>query len=55
MAAHQRIQERITRGNPPGIEAHARAGRVRMEALRRNQKGAKGNEVNGEGVVGRRE
>jgi uncharacterized protein (DUF433 family) len=55
MAAHQRIEERIARGNPPAIEAHARAGRARMEALRRNQGGANGNEVNGEWVVGRRE
>jgi hypothetical protein len=55
MAAHQRIEERIARGNPPAIEAHARAGRARMEALRRNQGGANGNEVNGEGVVGGRE
>src|ERR1700738_5167392 len=43
MPAHQRIQERIARGNPPEFEAHARVGRARMEALRR----AKGNEVNG--------
>jgi uncharacterized protein (DUF433 family) len=51
MAAHQRIQERIARGNPPELEAHAQVGRARMEALRR----AIANEVNGEGVVGRRE
>jgi uncharacterized protein (DUF433 family) len=47
MAAHQRIQKRIARGNPPEFEAHARVGRARMEALRR----AKGNEVKGEGVA----
>ncbi len=51
MAAHRLIQERIDRGNPPEFEVHARVGRARMEALRR----AKGNEVKGEGVVGRRE
>src|SRR5207247_60276 len=54
-ATHQRIQERIARGNPPEVEAHAQIGRARMEALRRARSLAKGNEVNGEGVAGRRE
>jgi uncharacterized protein (DUF433 family) len=54
MATHVRIQERMARGNPPEIEAHARAGRERMEALRRAKGMATSTEVNGEGVVNRR-
>ena len=34
MAIHHQIEDRIKRGNPPEIEARARAGRARMEALR---------------------
>ena len=45
MADHRRIEERIGRGNPPEIEAHARAGRARMEALRRKKGWANGKEV----------
>jgi uncharacterized protein (DUF433 family) len=37
MAEHQRIEERLARGNPPEVEAHAKAGRARMEALRRGK------------------
>jgi hypothetical protein len=55
MAVHQRIQERIARGNPPEIEAHARAGRARMEALRRAKARANGSELHGEVTPGRRE
>ncbi|HKI32327.1 MAG TPA: DUF433 domain-containing protein [Gemmataceae bacterium] len=55
MAAHRRIEERLARGNPPEIEAHARAGRARMEELRRSKGLSGGKEVNGEGVACRRE
>ena len=34
MATHRQIDDRLKRGNPPEIEARARAGRARMEALR---------------------
>lgn len=40
MAIHQRIEERIARGNSPEIEARATAGRVRMEALRKSKASA---------------
>ena len=33
LAVHRRIEDRIARGNPPQIEARARAGRARMQAL----------------------
>src|SRR5438132_7216190 len=48
MAAHRRIEERLARGNPPEIEARARAGRGRMETLRASKGSACGNEVNGD-------
>ena len=54
LAAHRRIEERLARGNPPEIEARARAGRARMEALRLG-KAAEGKEVNGEGAAGGRQ
>jgi uncharacterized protein (DUF433 family) len=47
MAAHATISARIARGNPSAIEARARAGRARMEELRR----ARG-WVNGQADVG---
>ena len=34
MAAHREIEARFARGNPPEVEARARAGRARMEARR---------------------
>jgi hypothetical protein len=55
MTAHRRIEERLARGNPPEIEAHARAGRARMEELRRSKGWPNGKEVNGEGTAGGRE
>ncbi len=55
MAAHRRIEARIARGNPPEIEARAKAGRARMEALRRSKGHVNGQGVNGEGTVGGRQ
>jgi uncharacterized protein (DUF433 family) len=52
MAAHREIEARIARGNPPEVEARARAGRARMEALRRAKGKSLGKEVNGEGAPG---
>jgi uncharacterized protein (DUF433 family) len=52
MAAHQRIEDRLARGNPPEIEARARVGRARMEALQKSKGSANGKEVAGEGTVG---
>src|SRR5438045_919796 len=37
MAIHRRIEERLERGNPPEMEERARAGRARMETLRRSK------------------
>jgi uncharacterized protein (DUF433 family) len=48
MATHRRIEDRIARGNPPEIEARARA---RMEELRRNKGLSNGKERNGEGTA----
>jgi uncharacterized protein (DUF433 family) len=55
MATHRRIEDRIARGNPPEIEAHARAGRARMEEVRRSKGLSNGKESNGEGTACRRE
>lgn len=37
MRVHREIDERVARGNSPEIEAHARAGRARMEELLRHR------------------
>ena len=55
MTTYRRIEERLARGNPPEIEAHAQAGRARMEELRRNEGLSGGKEVNGEGAACRRQ
>src|SRR6266436_129163 len=46
MTNHRRIEDRLERGNPPEIEERARAGRARMETLRRS-KSANGKETIG--------
>jgi uncharacterized protein (DUF433 family) len=51
MAVHRQIEERMRRGNPPEIEARARAGRTRMESLRPIISTANGKEINGEGTA----
>ncbi len=53
VTAHRQIEERLARGNPPEIEAHARAGRARMDELRRGKEWPNGKEEHGEGPVGR--
>ena len=55
MATHRRIEDRLERGNPPEIEAHAQAGRARMDNLRPNTDVANGRELFSEGTAGRRE
>jgi uncharacterized protein (DUF433 family) len=55
MTTHRRIEERLARGNPPEIEAHARTGRARMEEVRRSKGLPNGKESNGEGTACRRE
>ena len=50
MTTHGRIEERLALGNPPEIQAHARAGRARMEEVRRNKGLPNGKEGNGEGT-----
>ena len=55
MLTHRRIEDRLSRGNPPEIEAHARAGRARMEEVLRGKRLPNGKERNGEGTAGGRE
>lgn len=55
MATQRTIEAHIACGNPPEIEARARAGRARMEALRQSWEGNNGREANGEGAPGRRQ
>jgi uncharacterized protein (DUF433 family) len=50
MSNHRRIEDRLERGNPPEIEERARAGRARMETLRRS-KSANGKETSSEGTA----
>ena len=52
MANHRRIEDRLERGNPPDMEERARAGRARMESLRRS-KSAIGKETIREGASSR--
>ena len=49
MAVHRQIEARLERGNPPEMEERARAGRARMETLRRVA--ANGKETIGEGIA----
>lgn len=51
-AVHRRIEDRIERGNPPQIEASARAGRARMQALQLSDGSANGKGGGGEGTAG---
>ncbi len=51
MATYARIEERIARGNPPEIEAHARAGRARMDDVLRSTASSNGKEGKGERIA----
>lgn len=46
MAVHQRIEERIARGNPPEVEAKLKATRAKMQAWRQERQQAKSQEAN---------
>jgi uncharacterized protein (DUF433 family) len=49
MATHRQIEERIARGNPPEVEAKARASRAKMDAWIQEQRRNTRTEANGEG------
>jgi uncharacterized protein (DUF433 family) len=53
-AVHQRIEERIARGNPPEIEARRATSRASLQAWLNERRQAQGQEVNGAGNPGGR-
>jgi uncharacterized protein (DUF433 family) len=54
MAVHQRIEERIARGNPPEVEAKLKATRAKMQAWLKERQQAKSKEAHGGGNSGGR-
>ena len=53
MTVHRQIEKRIARGNPPEIEARARASRAKMNAWLQDRQQGTTKGQNGEGHPGR--
>jgi uncharacterized protein (DUF433 family) len=49
MAVHQRIEERIARGNPPEVKAKLKATRAKMQAWLKERQQARSQEAKGAG------
>jgi len=52
MAEYQKIMERIHRGNPPELQAKLDAGHERFQAMVRERRRSKGQEIHHEGNSG---